>query len=137
MNWFRFALAAAGIAAGAAAVAASIVKKEEDREMDDYLMSDPDVEEEVICMPERIQMDAEAWKNLDDDSLPVRISYAVEDAETAAMAQELLAEGGYSSSMDTEADVLDVLYTQEQPVDVLVDCAGLDGVLYTGYCIAE
>ena len=113
MNWFRFALAAAGIAAGAAAVAASIVKKEEDREMDDYLMSDPDVEEEVICMPERIQMDAEAWKNLDDDSLPVRISYAVEDAETAAMAQELLAAGGYSSSMDTEAGVLDVLYTQE------------------------
>ncbi len=100
-------------------------------------MSDPDVEEEVICMPERIQMDAEAWKNLDDDSLPVRISYAVEDAETAAMAQELLAAGGYSSSMDTEAGVLDVLYTQEQPVDVLVDCAGLDGVLYTGYCIAE
>ena len=78
-----------------------------------------------------------AWKNLDDDSLPVRISYAVEDAETAAMAQELLAAGGYSSSMDTEAGVLDVLYTQEQPVDVLVDCAGLDGVLYTGYCIAE
>lgn len=118
-------------------MAASIVKKEEDREMDDYLMSDPDVEEEVICIPERIQMDAEAWKNLDDDSLPVRISYAVEDAETAAMAQELLAAGGYSSSMDTEAGVLDVLYTQEQPVDVLVDCAGLDGVLYTGYCIAE
>lgn len=27
MNWLRFALAAAGIAAGAAAVAASIVKK--------------------------------------------------------------------------------------------------------------
>lgn len=135
MNWFKFALAAAGIAAGAAAVAASIVKKEEDREMDDYLMADAD--DKAVLMPERIVMDSEAWKNLDQESLPVRISYAVEDAETAAMAQELLASGGYSSSMDTEAGVLDVLYTQEKPVDVLVETAGMDGVVYTGYCIAE
>lgn len=136
MNWLRFALAAAGIAAGAAAVAASIVKKEDDREMDDYLMSDPEPDfDPVAAAIQRAELDAQTWESLDDESLPVRISYVVDGPETASMAQELLASGGYSSSMDTESGVLDVLYTQEKPVKVLLDCAGLEGVQYTGYCI--
>lgn len=137
MNWFKFALAAAGVAAGAAALAAKIVKEEKNKDMDEYLMADPESEEESILMPQRIEMDADAWKSLDEESLPVRISYAVDSPKTAAAVQELLASGGYSSSLDSEAGVIDVLYTQENPVDVLVAAGLMDGVTYTGYCITE
>lgn len=64
MNWLRFALAAAGIAAGAAAVAASIVKKEDDREMDDYLMSDPEPDfDPVAAATQRAELDAQTWES--------------------------------------------------------------------------
>lgn len=130
MNWIKGLL---GIGAAAAAATAIIAKKKKtdtaNKAMDEYLM--PSQAEE-----DRIVLDAADWQALDEEQLPVQITFAA-DKEAAEALQDFLAQHGCSSSADAEAGEVVVLYTGDQPVEVLVDASRLPEVTYTGYSLME
>lgn len=131
MNWFKIGVAAVGAAAAAAAIlSAKNRRKQEDADMDEYLMgSDP--EQDLIAL------DAADWKALDEESLPVTITFAISDKDAGTVLQDMLAADGISSSLDADEGIVQVLFTGEEPVETLVEGSKLDGVEYTGYAITE
>lgn len=131
MNWIKLVL---GMGAAAAAGAALLAKKRKteqtNKELDAYLV--PEETEE-----DRIVLDAADWQALDDEQLPVQITFAAGSREGVKNLQDFLAGRGFSSSADMEVCQVAVLYTGDQSVDVLVDASRLPEVTYTGYELME
>ena len=123
MNWIKLVL---GMGAAAAAGAALLAKKRKteqtNKELDAYLVPEETEEDRIV---------------LDDEQLPVQITFAAASREGVKNLQDFLAGRGFSSSADMEVCQVAVLYTGDQSVDVLVDASRLPEVTYTGYELME
>ncbi|WP_289113905.1 hypothetical protein [uncultured Dubosiella sp.] len=116
MKRLKWVAAIAGIAAGAAGIAKVITDKK-NKSLDNYLLPAPtdDESEEIPAL----KADILSWVGQDEKSFPVTLTFAVPDAKVADRFQEELARDGLSSSFDTNANVVDVLYNGESTIEGL------------------
>lgn len=116
MKLIKLLAAITGILAGISLFIIQKQKKdEENARLDEYLMQDAPAQTAPVneASDADLAQDIAAWKNLPSQYLPVTISFGFRSEEDALKFQKLAAASGYSSDLDNENRIVDVIYNED------------------------